>query len=67
MFLQEVEFPVIVPGCVGIAVTVTANVLATLVPQLLMAATEMFPVAPAVAVMVLVVDDPDQPEGKVHL
>ena len=57
----------IVPGCVGIAVTVTDKVLATLVPQLLMAATVMFPVVPAVAVMVLVVDDPDQPDGKVHL
>ena len=67
MFLHELEFPVIDPGCVGIAVTVTAKILATLEPQLLIAATDIFPGVPAVAVIVLVVDDPDHPEGKVHL
>jgi len=60
------------PGCAGNGLTVTANVLATLVPQLLDAVTLMSPPCPAppvVTVMILVFDAEVmvQPVGTVHV
>ena len=65
---QILVSPLIVPGVPGIEFTVTANVFAADEPQELFAFTEMFPpVDPAVAIIVSVVEVPDQPEGKVHV
>ena len=53
---------------VGEIVVVTANVRATLVPQELVAVTEIVPLnKPAVAFIELVVEVPVQPEGSVQL
>ena len=58
-------FPVIIPGCAGTAVTVTVVDRAAPVPQVLLAVTVIVPpVEPAVAVMVFVVEVPDQPDGR---
>jgi hypothetical protein len=46
---------------------VTAKVLGALAPQVLFALTEIVPLAPAVAVIEVVVEDPDQPDGNVHV
>jgi hypothetical protein len=57
-------------GAVGIADTVTARLLAALVPQLLLAVTVMFPFCPAVPVVTvieLVILLPDQPDGSVQV
>ena len=65
---QTVVLPEIVPGCVGTGETVTDKVLGVLLPQLLFAVTEIVPPElPAVAVMEVDVELPDQPEGKVHM
>jgi hypothetical protein len=61
--------PVIVPGCAGnVQAIVTASVLVGPAPQVLFALTVILPPAvPAVAVIEVVVDVPDQPEGKVQV
>ena len=65
---QTVVLPEIVPGCVGTGEMVTDKVLGVLLPQLLFAVTEIVPPElPAVAVMEVDVELPDQPEGKVHM
>jgi hypothetical protein len=47
---------------------VTLNVLAILLPQVLLAVTEMVPPdAPAVTVIEFVVEVPDHPAGKTHV
>ena len=54
-----------VPGCAGIVITVTLKVCATEGPHELFAVTEIVPpLAPAVALIELVVLLPDQPAGK---
>ena len=62
-------FPVMVPGFNGAApAIVTDNVLAELVPQLLLALTEIMPpLLPGVVVIEFEVDEPVQPDGKVHV
>lgn len=65
---QTVAFPVMLPGVAGIEVTVTASVCADDEPQLLFVVTETLPLVElAVAVMFVVVDVPDHPEGNVHV
>ena len=65
---QGLAFPVITPGWAGTGVIVTANVRGGDMPQTLFAVIEIFPpVEPAVAVILLVAEDPVQPEGKVHV
>ena len=60
--------PEIVPGCAGAVVVVTANVFAVLLPQVLFAVTEIVPpVLPVVTVMVVLVEEPDHPDGNVHV
>ena len=62
-----VAFPDIVPGCAGNADTLTERLRTLLVPQLLLAATVTDPPdAPAIKVMLLVVDVPVHPEGLVQ-
>ena len=57
-----------VPGCAGTVETVTANVRAVLVPQLLVAVTEMVPPAlPTVALMEVELEVPLHPEGRSQL
>jgi hypothetical protein len=59
---------VIGPGCKGIVFTVTVSVLATLLPQLLFAVTLIVPLAdPTVTAMLVVVELPVQPLGKVQV
>ena len=57
-----------VPGCKGVTLTLTAKVLVVLlIPQLLTDNTETFPpVFPVVTVILVLVELPDQPDGKVH-
>ncbi len=62
-----VALPVIVPGWAGTCVTDTDNVRALLLPQLLIAVTEIVPLVPAVAVIEFVVDVPDHPDGIIQL
>jgi hypothetical protein len=63
-----VALPVIAVGCAGRLVTFTAKVCAVLLPHPLFATTEIVPpVVPAVVLIELVVDVPDQPEGSVHV
>ena len=65
---QGIVLPVIAPGCGGTDETDTVVVLAAPVPQVLLAATEIVPpVEPTVAVMVFVVELPDQPDGNDHV
>jgi hypothetical protein len=60
--------PEIVPGVAGAEFTVIDKVCADEEPQPLFAVTEIVPpLAPAVAVIELVVDVPDQPPGKVQV
>ena len=58
-----------VPGLTGVVKTLMiVNEEAEELPQALLAVTVIFPVeAPAFAVIELVVDDPLQPEGNVHV
>jgi hypothetical protein len=52
----------------GGVVTVTASVLTGPAPHALLALTEIVPpVVPAVVEMEVDVDDPDQPDGSVHV
>ena len=61
-------FPVIVPGCAGSVVRVTANVLAVPVPQALFPETEIVPaVDPTVVVILVVVDVPVHPVGNAQI
>jgi len=61
-------FPEIAPGCAGNIAEVTVIVCAVLLPQVLLAFTEIMPpVDPAVAIIELVVDVPVHPAGKVHV
>ena len=56
------------PGCAGTGETVTDNVRGALLPQLLLATTEMLPfVPPVVTVIEVEVDDPVHPDGKPHV
>jgi len=56
------------PGCAGTAETDTEIFCAALLPQPLLAVTDTVPpVLLAVAVIELVADVPDQPEGSVHV
>jgi hypothetical protein len=65
---QGDAFPVIVPGCAGVGITVTPSVLAPPDPQLLSAVTITVPLLlPIVAVIVLDEELPFQPEGNVHV
>ena len=64
---QTVKFPVMDVGCVGMELTVTARVCATLPPQELFAVTEIVPLVPGVPVMVLVVEVPVHPPGNDQL
>ena len=60
--------PEIVAGTAGVVFTVIATVCAELVPQELPAVTVMFPlVVLDVAVILLVVEVPVHPPGKVHV
>ena len=73
LYILEVElqidaFPLIAAGWAGGVFTVTANVLATDEPQALLAVTLTLPeVVAARAVIVVVAEVPDQPEGKLQL
>jgi hypothetical protein len=65
---QTVVFPFIVPGVDGFEFTVTAKDWVADEPQLLLADTVMFPPElPEVTEIELVVEDPDQPDGRVHV
>jgi hypothetical protein len=66
---EQIEaFPVIDPGKAGTEFTVIANVCAVEEPQALFALTVMLPLtAPAVAVILVVVEVPVQPDGNVHV
>ncbi len=65
---QTVVLPVMAPGVAGRVVMLITNVLAAEVPQRLEAVTEMVPPdAPAVALMLVVVLEPDQPPGSVQV
>ena len=56
------------PGCAGTGVTDTDRVLGVLGPQALFAVTEMVPpLLPGVALIEVVVELPDQPEGSVQV
>jgi len=60
--------PLMAPGWAGVAATVTANVLAELVPHVLDAVTEMVPpVEPATAVIEVEDELPVHPDGNVHV
>ena len=60
--------PLIGPGIAGVAVKVTASVCAMLFPQALLAVTDMVPPpVPCVADMLLVVEVPLHPVGKVQV
>ena len=66
--MQTVLGPFIVPGIAGVATTFTANDCAAVPPQALLAVTiTLPPVVPSVACMLLVVELPDHPLGKVQL
>jgi hypothetical protein len=62
-------FPLITPGVTGVAdETVTVKVCTPDEPHALFAFTEISPpVAPTVALMVVFVDVPVQPEGSIHV
>jgi hypothetical protein len=65
---QTVLLPLMALGCAGRGLTVTAKICAELLPQLLFALTEMFPLlAPTVVVIDVVVEDPVHPDGSVHV
>jgi len=66
---QTELMPVILPGVAGTVFTVTFNVFAALEPQLAeFATTVTLPlVALAVVFILVVVEVPVQPEGKVHV
>ena len=61
-------FPIRLPGVEGAVFPATDSVLAVLLPQLLLAVTEIVPPLPAVVtVILLVVEVPLHPEGSVHV
>ena len=64
---QIVIEPLIGPGAPGPGLTVTESIFTAELPQEFTAVTLTFPLDPAVALIVLVVEDPDQPPGKVQL
>jgi hypothetical protein len=67
---QVLVAPAIKPGCAGMLDTVTASVRTIEFPQALVAITVMLPACalePAVAAMLAVVEDPDQPVGNVQV
>ena len=56
-----------IPGLAGTIAALTGRLLAGLLPQLFVAVTEIFPdVVPAVTEILLVVEEPVQPDGSVH-
>ena len=56
------------PGWKGILRTNTPNLRSELVPQELLAVTEIHPpLAPVVVVIEVLVDEPVHPEGKLHV
>ena len=58
----------ILPGCAGVAVGLTLNVCAVELPHVPFAVTLMVPpFAPAVALMLVLVELPVQPFGNVHV
>ena len=60
--------PLMLPGVAGMVLTVTLWVSTADEPQALLAITVIFPVVdPAVVVIDVVVEVPDQPEGKVQV
>lgn len=65
---QGAAAPVIVPGCTGTVLGVTATRLLVEVPQPFAAVTVMFPAAvPTIAGIEAVVEVPFQPAGSVQL
>ena len=65
---QTAALPEMFTGCAGTDETETASVRDVPEPQLLEAATDIFPdVDPTVTVIELVEEDPVQPEGNVHV
>lgn len=67
-FSQSIFSPVIAEGAVGTSSAETPIEVAKLVPHMLEAVTVMFPPEePAVALIVLDVELPDQPDGNVQL
>ena len=65
---QTLAEPPINPGWEGTAETDAANVRAKLLPQKLLAVTEILPpVVPTVALIEVVVELPLHPEGKLHV
>jgi len=63
-----VALPVIAPGVAGVDAGVTAKVAAALVPQVFVAVTVTLPaVAFGVAEILVVVEVPDQPAGRVQV
>ena len=67
VFAHTTMFPEIAVGCVGIGLTVTAITCAVPLPQELFAVTLIFPLTPALVLMLSPVDVPDQPLGMVHV
>jgi hypothetical protein len=66
--LQITAGPLIVPGVEGVLVGATASVTVAPVPQPFVAATVILPdVVPIVALMLFVMDVPDQPVGSVQV
>jgi hypothetical protein len=66
--LQMVAVPEIVPGVAGIVFTITANVCAGELPQVLFAVTVIFPLVELVVVLIeFVVEVPVHPPGKVQV
>ena len=65
---QTVAFPLMVPGMAGAEFTVTLNICAADDPQAFCAITVISPFAGlAVVEIEVVVEEPTQPEGKVHV
>lgn len=65
--IQALEFPIMLPGVAGIAVLVTLKLAVALLPHALFALTLMVPETPVLALMLDVLELPDQPEGKVQV
>ena len=65
--LQTTDWPLIAPGVGSAGTEVTASVLGVVLPQELLAVTDTVPLAPTMAIIVLVVEVPIQPPCRVHV